>query len=245
MRLVLAISTSCADASVALVMPSSIVASRKLGGTSHSKTLMPVIDEMLEEFSISISDIDGIAVDIGPGSFTGVRIGVATANGLAFGASKPVIGINSLLALRANVPKIDVVASIIDAKHDNIYAAIYEKDSELLPPYSTTIDEFIAHIPSNCLCVGDGAIIYKDRIHFANPYVKIISKDNTEIFCANNNPCAVSVGFAALALYFRDNSCAVSQVEPSYYKPSQAEMKRDAKAEVEDSKESCEFEDAD
>lgn len=245
MRLVLAISTSSAEASIALVMPSSIVASRKLGGTSHSKTLMPAIDEMLEEFCVSLSDIDGIAVDIGPGSFTGVRIGVATANGLGFGATKPVIGVNSLLALRASVPKTDVVASIIDAKHDNIYAAIYENDLELVPPYATTIDEFTEHIPSNCLCVGDGAIIYKDRIHFANPHVRIINKDDAEIFCSNNTPCAVSVGFAALALYFRDKSCAVAQVEPSYYKPSQAEMKRDAKAEVEDSIESCEFENAD
>ncbi len=237
MKLLLAISSSSAEASAALVMPNSIVASKKLGGTSHSKTLMPAIDEMLNEYNVSLSDIDGIAVDIGPGSFTGVRIGVATANGLAFGANKPIIGVTSLLALRHSIPKYDVVAALIDAKHDSVYAAIYNKDSEIFPACATPIEELLHHIPSNCVCIGDGALAYKDKIHFAHPYVRFAIKDEEDNLCASNFPCAVSVAMAAFALYEKDKSCSLSQVEPTYFRPSQAERMRDIKAEAEEPEE--------
>ena len=235
MKLLLAISSSSAEASAALVMPNSIVASKAWRYESF-KTLMPAIDEMLNEYNVSLSDIDGIAVDIGPLIYRCAHW-CRHCKWACFGANKPIIGVTSALALRHSIPKYDVVAALIDAKHDSVYAAIYNKDSEIFPACATPIEELLHHIPSNCVCIGDGALAYKDKIHFAHPYVRFALKDEEDNLCASNFPCAVSVAMAAFALYEKDKSCALSQVEPTYFRPSQAERMRDIKAEAEEPEE--------
>lgn len=93
-------------------------------GVTHSETLMPTIDEVLRTNDLTLDDIDYFAVDVGPGSFTGIRIGVNTINALAYATSKQVIQFN---AFEANVDRIDGI-NAIDCKHSNYYVEI---DGEL------------------------------------------------------------------------------------------------------------------
>ena len=165
MSLILAISTSSKAVSISLNKSGSMLAEPICSdGLSHTKTLMPMIDELFSSFSVSCNDINCFAVDTGPGSFTGVRIGVATANGLALGSNKPIVGVSSLLALSYQQPNISPIVSIIDAHNNNVYAAIYNNKQERMAPCALTIDELIEKIPPNAICVGDGALAYQQLI---------------------------------------------------------------------------------
>ncbi|MCK4859271.1 MAG: tRNA (adenosine(37)-N6)-threonylcarbamoyltransferase complex dimerization subunit type 1 TsaB [Candidatus Omnitrophica bacterium] len=100
-------------------------------GLRHSERLLPTIKDILDASSFSLKDIDTFAIDIGPGSFTGLRIGLATLKGLTFGEKKKVIGISSLDALAKNAQlQLDysdhLICPIIDARQDRVYTAFYE-----------------------------------------------------------------------------------------------------------------------
>lgn len=113
-------------------------------GRTHSEFLMPKIKSCFEKAHLSLSDIDLLVCDIGPGSFTGIRIGVATAKAFQDSINIPTVGISSLEALAYNVKVEGPIASIIDCKNGNCYFALYElKDGiykNLIPPVATKID---------------------------------------------------------------------------------------------------------
>ena len=93
---------------------------------THSERLLPLIDFWLREAELSLSDLDGIAVTLGPGSFTGLRIGLATAKGLALGAGKPLLGIPTLDALALNLTGVPgFICPILDARKSEVYTAVY------------------------------------------------------------------------------------------------------------------------
>jgi tRNA threonylcarbamoyladenosine biosynthesis protein TsaB len=93
---------------------------------THSERLLPLIDFWLREAELSLADLDGIAVTLGPGSFTGLRIGLATAKGLALGAGKPLLGIPTLDALALNLVGVPgFICPILDARKSEVYTAVY------------------------------------------------------------------------------------------------------------------------
>ncbi len=93
---------------------------------THSERLLPLIDFWLREAELSLSDLDGVAVTLGPGSFTGLRIGLATAKGLALGAGKPLVGIPTLDALALNLTGVPgFICPILDARKSEVYTAVY------------------------------------------------------------------------------------------------------------------------
>lgn len=221
MSLILAISTSSQSASISLVKSGSVLVEPLVmhNNLSHTKTLMPMIDELFSSFAISCNDIDCFAVDTGPGSFTGVRIGVATANGLAMGSGKPIIGVSSLLALRYYQLEMSPVASIIDAHNDNVYAAIYFNKSATLAPCATTIHDLIEKMPANTLCLGDGANAHHMLISELQPTAKFSSEESGVIK-------ASCVGLAAWDMIEERGSVEAASCEvvlPTYLKLSQAE----------------------
>ena len=97
-------------------------------GLTHSRTLLPLTLSLLENAGLTIHDIDSLAVAAGPGSFTGVRIGVATVKGLCWGADKPAAGVSTLeaMAYGAPAPVGSVVAATMDARRNQLYAALFE-----------------------------------------------------------------------------------------------------------------------
>lgn len=116
--------------SVILITPEGVTShSGEGGGRKHNAILLPFIDELLNNANISLRDLDAIACIVGPGSFTGIRLGVATCKGLARGTGIPTISMNALEILAYN--EVDKVFAIIDARHGNYYGAIYDNGKEL------------------------------------------------------------------------------------------------------------------
>lgn len=146
-------------------------------GRTHSENLMPMIDEALKKAELKPADINLIVCDIGPGSFTGIRIGVATAKAFSDSLNIPCVGISSLEALAYKPMFLGYVCSMIDCKNDNCYFALYEKKDDgleaLIEPQAENIESALAILNSYyedtlnsapIAFVGDGAEIYKTEI---------------------------------------------------------------------------------
>lgn len=142
---VLGIDTSSADGSVALVErldgggPQLVAEMRARVSNAHGESLLPLVDAVLRAANVSLADVDRIAVGVGPGSFTGTRIGVATAKGLALGASRPLTGVDAFTALAAERGPSDLpVVVAIDARKGEVYVAVVEQgvvhDPAHVPP---------------------------------------------------------------------------------------------------------------
>ena len=125
--LILALDTSTFSGSVALVKDGRILGSRTVPEVgTHSKWLMPSIDTLLTDAGAGLAEVDAIALTNGPGSFTGLRIGVSVAKGLAWTLGKPVISVSSLKALAYNLKDSNsLICPVMDARKDEVYAALY------------------------------------------------------------------------------------------------------------------------
>ena len=170
---ILAIDTSGENCSCSILDDTKVIADFNLStGTTHSETLLPMIDEMFKFSHLSLEDMDVLACSIGPGSFTGLRIGIATIKGFALSLNKKVIAVPTLLALAQNVSSFEgLICAVLDAKNDNVYASIYESKSGILNmqgDYHTgTIDELIQTLQNtsqNIIFVGDGSVSFKETI---------------------------------------------------------------------------------
>lgn len=124
---ILSIDTSSNLCSVAISENTTLIKKLELNnGLTHSETLMPLVKEVLSECNISLKDINLIVSNIGPGSFTGIRIGVATCKAFSDSLNIPCIGISALEVLAYNVKNDGIICSTIDCKNDNCYFALYE-----------------------------------------------------------------------------------------------------------------------
>ena len=122
----------------------------------HSVSLMPLVDELLEKNGLSACDIDVFAVDIGPGSFTGVRIGVSAVNAMAFASGKRIVPVPSLCALRhlAKDPT-GTVCTMLDARSGNGYAAVFIGGACTVLPCACTQKEILDQLPIDSQVIGD------------------------------------------------------------------------------------------
>ena len=147
-------------------------------GRTHSENLMPMIKDALSKAKITLNEIDLIVCDIGPGSFTGIRIGIATIKAFSDSLNIPCIGISSLEALAYNINNnSNLVCSILDCKNDNCYFALYERKEKifetLIEPQAEDIYSTLSILKSyieynfensNITFVGDGSKIYQNQI---------------------------------------------------------------------------------
>lgn len=171
---ILAIDTSTSLASIAIAIDGQIVAESLLDtNRALSARLVPEIERLLATADLEISNIDLFASSIGPGSFTGVRGGVATIQGLALAAGKPCAGFSSLAMLAMNFSLSEaLVCPLLDARKGELYAALYDCSSPLpstrikdcvLPP-GALLDQIAAATGEPVIFVGDGAVRYHDQI---------------------------------------------------------------------------------
>ena len=168
MALILAVDTSAKPVSCALAEEGRVIASFYANtGLTHSQTLMPMIERLLNVAGKMVSDLDAVAVNAGPGSFTGVRIGVSAVKGLAFTGGLPCISVSTLESMAENVAADahSVICCLMDARCQQVYGALFERDADgvvhrLTEDEALTIDEMgerIAALNRSVILVGDGS----------------------------------------------------------------------------------------
>lgn len=193
---ILAVDTSAVCAAVAVTDGNKILSESQTNtGLTHSRTLMPMIDSTLRNAEISLESIDAFACSVGPGSFTGIRIGVAAIKGLCDGTGKKCIPVSTLEALAYNLLGRKCTAvSVMDARCNQVYCGIFlvdgEKVTRLTPDEAIRIDELGERLGKyeDVIFVGDGA----DLCHKALGYKKasaceIYQRGSSVAFCAADN----------------------------------------------------------
>ena len=215
---ILSIDSSAVCAGAAIVDQNKVISLfSSNSGLTHSRTLLPMIDSVLKQSETDSDDIDYLACSVGPGSFTGIRIGIATIKGLSEGFAKPCIPVSTLEGLAYNLKGNDCVAcSVMDARRNQVYCALFDIDGDsvkrLCDDCALSIDELGERI-KNCnkrlIFVGDGAELCHKSLGY-----EIAS----EILRFQN---AASVGIAALSRI--DFAVNAQEIEPVYLRLSQAE----------------------
>lgn len=170
---ILAVDTSANVASVALLCSGKLMGEGMLNNKkTHSEKLMPMIDTILKDSDTDITDIDLFAVANGPGSFTGLRIGVSTVKGLAHAVNKPIVGISTLEGLAFNLFDTGgLISPIMDARRSQVYNAAYRWENgvfkEVIPPRAIALEDCINDFKNEkkVYFLGDGAAVHKDKIY--------------------------------------------------------------------------------
>ncbi len=218
----LAIDTSGLAASVCIWDNKPVYTSTIINKNTHSVNLLPMIHTAFELSNLNIKDMDCIAVVNGPGSFTGIRIGVSTAKGLAQGLNKPCIAISTLEALAFSAYKYDsIICPMLDARSKQVYTAAYKFE---FPPINIIEDKAIAlsdfikeieNLSDNFLFLGDGAVSYKEDIE------KALKNKAKFYFEEKFYPDIALV--AKLATYHINNKLHYYDLMPTYLRVPQAE----------------------
>jgi len=215
---ILAIDTSSSICSVAILEDDNLIDKNELNnGKTHSENLMPLLDELLKRNSMDIKNIDLIACCVGPGSFTGIRIGVASIKPIAEVLNIKVASIMSLEALARNVYGKETIVSLIDARNNQVYCGIFDKEYNQKEEYiADDINEIIAVLKKyeNIIFVGNGAVLHKELL--------MQSLENIE-FSENNDQSAENVGKMGYKKYFENDLKTADTIVPVYLRKSQAE----------------------
>jgi tRNA threonylcarbamoyladenosine biosynthesis protein TsaB len=198
---------------------------------THSVSLLPMVEEGFTRSGLTIKDIDLFAVTVGPGSFTGVRIGVSTVKGMAHGAGKPCIGINALEALASGIPFFDgTVCPIQDARAGQVYGAAFKAG---LPPQRLMADEALKlpeylnkleAFPGPCLFVGDGVPVHREMI-------ESILKGKA-VFASAHARFLRPLGVALLADHYSEQAVDYLMLMPYYLRAPQAERQRKSREDI-------------
>jgi tRNA threonylcarbamoyladenosine biosynthesis protein TsaB len=196
--------------------------------TTHSERLMAVIDRILAESRLSLDDIDAFAVAIGPGSFTGLRIGLSTAKGLSYATGKPIVTVPTLEAFARNFPYTRYpVCIMLDARKGEVYAGAFrwEKDrfERLIEDSSIKPDDLLRGLKGEIVFAGEGALLYRDKI-------LEIMKDRALIAPPDKMvPSAANVAMIGLERALRGEYLNASEAAPFYIRKSEAEVKWSAR----------------
>ena len=229
--IVLGIDTSTPQTSLAIGNEREVLASLSIAGTARQESVTPALQQLLTWSGLDLKHIGGVAVGVGPGLFTGLRVGVETAKTLAQVLTIPIVGISGLDALAFAVrytPR--RIAAVIDARRGEVFAAVYrsvpggvvrETDHLVLKP-----DHLVAELEAvagEVLCVGNGAILYRreieelgSRVEFASPAVA--------------HPDAAALVELAIPRFLREEFDRVFDVVPLYLRKSDAEIAWDQRA---------------
>ncbi|WP_279018748.1 MULTISPECIES: tRNA (adenosine(37)-N6)-threonylcarbamoyltransferase complex dimerization subunit type 1 TsaB [Megasphaera] len=224
--MLLAIETSSLVSSVALLHEDTLRAELTIQARlTHSEQLMPHIADMLDKASVKKSQIDGVAVAVGPGSFTGLRIGLATAKGLSFAWNVPIVGVTTPVSLAWNFVGVsDRICTLIDAQKGNVYAGVYRWDRTTLTtekeiyiaPRTEVLDTLEQEGQPVVFC-GDGSLKGRKDIEGRSPLFRMAPP--TMVI-----PRAGSVALAANVRFATGDYDDCMTLTPSYLRRSEAEV---------------------
>jgi tRNA threonylcarbamoyladenosine biosynthesis protein TsaB len=221
---VLALDTATRSCSVAVAIDGRTASEvSTLSNRTHSLHLMGMIRDALALAELSLTDIDGLAVTIGPGSFTGLRIGISTAKGLAFAAGKPCVGVSSLEALASVcLPWPERICVLMDARKGEVYTAIYQEsggrlerigDERVVAP-----ETILRTIASPHLFVGEAVLLYEKQIR------AIVAENARWAPRDRLFPKASTVAWLARDLLAAATADEVDCLVPRYLRQSDAEL---------------------
>ena len=227
---ILAVDTATKSCSVAIIDAGSLSAElTTLKDQTHSKHLMELIHNGLGMSGFSAADLDGLAVTIGPGSFTGLRIGVSTIKGLAHALDKPVVGISSLDALAWQcADRSYLICALLDARKGEVYSATYRYNHDTLtqksPESASAPEAAVQKIKEPCVFIGSGAQHYHKRLSTLLGDLAHFAPKSQNIIRASSVACLSMKRFET-----RDTVAAVDLV-PHYIRQSDAELNLGAKS---------------
>ncbi len=216
--IILGMDTSSVNATVAVMNDKKLIGESIISNDrTHSQIIMPLLDDLLKKCGIEAGDVDVFAVSVGPGSFTGLRIGMATVKTLAQVCDKPVIGVSSLDALYQNCALFDgVVCPIIDARHGEVYNAVYEGGKKIIDNRVISVDELISELEGKkTVFCGDGVLAYGEKLSKYDNFV--IASQNISMQKAS------SVCMAAYNRAQNNDFDNLYSLVPVYLRQSQAE----------------------
>lgn len=225
---ILAFESSAKAASVALMQDGVLLAeSFQNNGKTHSATLMPMAQQVLMDCSLTAAELDAVAVAKGPGSFTGVRIGVAAAKGLAWGAEKPVCGVSTLEAMATQLSiQAGIICPVMDARRGQVYNALFQSDGKTLTRLTSdraiSLEELkkdLEKAEKTIFLVGDGTKLCYNTLSEALPHLTL-PPAHLEMQRASG------VAMAAERLAQQGGLQAPGELVPSYLRLSQAERER-------------------
>ena len=233
---ILALECSATPCSVAILDDGKILASGFVNiKLTHSQTLMPMIESMLKASLVNIGDIDGFAVSSGPGSFTGIRIGISAVKGLAAAKNLPCVGVSTLLAMAQNYINMDcIVCAVMDARCSQVYNGLFEISSGvvtrlcddralLCEELAEEIKELSLKSEKTIVVVGDGTEVFFRYVKD----VKNILKSCEQLRYQN----AVGVGLTAKIDFDNENTVDAKTLLPVYLRLPQAERELKLKKE--------------
>lgn len=223
--ILLTIDTSTSCCSVALAIDGALAGEYLLAlDRTLSERLLAAVDGLLNAAGLAVSELDGFGVALGPGSFTGLRVGVATAKGLALATGKPVAGFSSLAMLAGNLAWTShPVCPLFDARKNEVYAGLYRCDplpTELMADTVTPPLPFLDRLDGPVVFVGEGAVRYRaliterlgERALFAPVHL--------------HSPRAAAGAELAATLFAQGKAVSAAGLLPVYIRPSEAELAR-------------------
>lgn len=217
---ILGVDTSAQVASAAVCSEDKIIISASLNtGLTHSQTLLPMIENMLSAASLTLSDIDAFAVSKGPGSFTGIRIGVSAIKGLAYANNKNCIGISTLRALAYNMSGFDgIICPCMDARRNQVYNALFKGNERICDDRAIAVSDLMVDLKNykeNIWLVGDGAQLVYDQLKDELSNIRLAPI--TLRYQLASSVCMCS---------FSEEQISPNMLLPSYLRLSQAERER-------------------
>ncbi|MDP4121041.1 MAG: tRNA (adenosine(37)-N6)-threonylcarbamoyltransferase complex dimerization subunit type 1 TsaB [Bacillota bacterium] len=219
--MILSLDSSAGAASVCLYNGEKVIGQFFINAKlTHSETLMPMIAELLDNTRINIHDVDCFAVSSGPGSFTGLRIGISAIKGMAFAENKPCVSVSTLLAMDAQIEYENyIICAVMDARCNQVYNALFKNHQRLTDDRAITIDELKIELKGyneRILFVGDGAELCYNAI----------KEENENVFIAPLHlryQSAYGVAFAATQKYKNKEFLSAVELSPVYLRLPQAE----------------------
>lgn len=215
--LILGISTSSNIASVAISKDTECIKELNINNNkTHSETLVPLINELLNETNIKLQDINLIACDNGPGSFTGIRIGISTVKAIAESLNIPVIAVSSLEGLAYNIHDSECICSLIDARNNQVYCGLFDSNHTLIGNYMADDINAVLKVinqTKNVTFVGDGAVAHKDLLNISD-------------FKSDNLLHAKNINLCAFNKFSKGEILSANSILPMYLRKSQAERMR-------------------
>lgn len=220
---ILGIDTSTKIATIAVIDEDKVLGEYTLNQEmSHSENLIPMVKELLNNLDIKIADIDLYGVAIGPGSFTGLRIGVAAVKSFAHLFNKPIVGVSTLEAMAYNLPHNKIVVPMIDARRDRVYTGVYSWENRLLKTIEADdvveMEVLLERLKDYKTIVvnGDGSILHKARLMDTLDDIKFATK--------GQNICkATSICELALLKYNNNEVDDFYTLAPDYLRETQAQ----------------------